>query len=141
MTTTSTIAPPPRRSGSPRWSARCVLALAVFQVVIAILLFINRNEAAGAFAGHGFAPTPAAARGAVLGGLVMHLLLAVLSGFLAHALPRGRRVTRILGTILLAVIAVGGIGAMALPSQTYLSPIGVALAVGGLALIWLPFRR
>jgi hypothetical protein len=132
---------PPRRFSSLRWSARCVLALTVFQVLIATLLFINRNEVMNAFVGHSFAPTPAAAQAAVLGALVMHLLLAVLSGVLAHALPRGKPLTRVLGTVLLAAIAVGGIAAMMLPAQTYLSVIGSALALAGLVLIWLPDGR
>lgn len=132
---------PPRRFRALSWAARCALGLAVFQVLIAILLFVNRNEVMNAFVGHRFAPTPAAAQAAVLGALVVHLLLALLSGLLARALPRGTPLTRALGTILLAAIAVGGVAATRLPSDTSLSVIGTALALAGLVLVWLPDRR
>jgi hypothetical protein len=118
-----------------------VAALAIFQVVIAVLVFVNWDETVSAFVGHSFAPTRDAAEGAVLGTLVVHLLLAVLCVFLARAFLRGRRSARIRGTILLVATAVGGITAMGLPSQTYLSPIGVALAVVALSLLWLPASR
>lgn len=137
----TTVTAPRRRFGTRQWSVCCVLALAVFQVLIAILVYVNRNAVTNAFVGHSFAPTLAIARTAVLGTLVMHLLLAVLTGVLAYALPRAGRATRLLGTILLAVIAVGGIAAMTLPNQTYLSPIGSALALAGLVLMWLPSSR
>ena len=123
-----------------RWAAWCLLAEAAFQVVVAALLVINFGTTVDAFAGHGFAPTPDAARGAALGALVVHLVLAALCALLARAVPRGRPAPRILGTVLLALIAVGGLAAMVLPSQTWLSPVGVALAVAALVLLWLPAR-
>jgi hypothetical protein len=123
-----------------RWAGWCLLAGAVFQVIVAVLLAVNFGGTVDTFIGHGFAPTRDAARTSALGGLVVHLVLAVLCLLLARAVPRGGRTGRVLATVLLALIAIGGVAAMALPSQTWLSPIGVALALVGLVLLWLPTR-
>jgi hypothetical protein len=124
-----------------RWAVRCLYGLAVFQVVIAVLLWINFEPTVTAFAGHSFAPTRSAAEGAALGALIVHLVLAVLSVVFARTVPAGKRGTRIRATVMLAITAVGGVAAMGLPSQTYLSPIGVALALAALCLLWAPSNR
>jgi hypothetical protein len=118
-----------------RWATRCLYGQTVFQVVIAILLWLNREATVTAFTGRAFAPTRDAAEGAVLGALVVHLVLAVVCVFLARKLPRVR------ATIVLALIATGGVAAMGLPSQTYLSPIGVALALAAIVLVWIPVKE
>ncbi len=123
-----------------RWAAWCLVAEAVFQVLIAVLLVINFDQTVDAFVGHGFAPTRSAAQGSALGSLLVHVVLAVLCLLLAWAVPRRGRVSRILATVLLVLIAVGGVAAMALPSQTWLSPVGVLLALAALVLLWLPAR-
>jgi drug/metabolite transporter (DMT)-like permease len=109
---------------------RFLYAEAVFQVVIAVVLGINWDPTVTAFTGHAFAPTRDAAEGAALGALVVHVVLAVVCVVLAREQPKIRT------TIVLVLTAVGGVVAMELPSQTYLSPIGVALAVGGLVALW-----
>jgi RsiW-degrading membrane proteinase PrsW (M82 family) len=109
---------------------RFLYAEAVFQVVIAVVLGINWDPTVTAFTGHAFAPTRDAAEGAALGALVVHVVLAVVCVVLAREQPKIRT------TIVLVLTAVGGVVAMGLPSQTYLSPIGVALAVGGLVALW-----
>jgi hypothetical protein len=119
----------------PAMTRRLLYAQAVFQVVIAVLLGFNWEPTVTAFTGHAFAPTRDAAEGAALGALVVHVVLAVVCVLLARRLPRVRT------TIVLALTAVGGVVAMGLPSQTYLSPIGVALALAALVSLWLPARR
>ncbi|MEU4196688.1 hypothetical protein AB0E69_32620 [Kribbella sp. NPDC026611] len=118
------------------WVMRCLAGLVVFQVLIACLLFANRERTIDEFAGHGFAPTRDAAEGAVYGALLVHLLLAVLGGLFAVIVGRAERTTRVLVAIYLAATAVGGVAAMRLPAQTYLSPIGVLLALGALWFLW-----
>ncbi|MDN5917481.1 MAG: hypothetical protein L0I76_20695 [Pseudonocardia sp.] len=68
----------------------------------------------------------------------MHLVLAVVCLALARAVLRPGRWTRVRATVPLVATAVGGVGAMALPGQTWLSPAGVALTVAALALLWVP---
>jgi hypothetical protein len=129
-----------RAVGTRRWAAWCLVAEAAFQVLIAVLLVINFDRTVDAFVGHGFAPNRDAAQGSALGSLLVHVILAVLCLLLARAVRRGGRVSRILATLLVALIAVGGVAAMALPSQTWLSPVGVLLALAGLVLLWWPAR-
>ncbi|TCO57314.1 hypothetical protein [Actinocrispum wychmicini] len=118
----------------------CLLGLAVFQVVIAVLVWINFDATVDALDGTKLAPNHNAAVGAAQGALAVHLVLAVLSVVFARITPAGR--ARVRATIMLAITAVGGVAAMALPAQTYLSPIGVALALAALGLLWIrPARR
>jgi hypothetical protein len=119
----------------PVMTKRLLYAQAVFQVVIAVLLGINWDPTVTAFTGHAFAPTRDAAEGAALGALVVHVVLAVVCVLLARKLPRIRT------TIVLTLTAVGGVVAMNLPSQTYLSPIGVVLALAAIVFLWLPVKE
>jgi hypothetical protein len=113
------------------WTKRCLVALAVFQVVIGVLLWLNWDVTVQALTGTRIAPTEPAAEGAALGSLVVHGVLAVASLLCARRVPRVRT------TVLCVLTAVGGVAAMWLPSQTYLSPIGVALATAVVCLIWI----
>jgi hypothetical protein len=128
----------PATSTARRWAQWCALGQIVFQIAIAILLYANRTVTADAVRHSGFMPNANAAQGAVFGALLVHFVLAALSALLAWRIPRGHLPMRILGSLLSLGIAIGGITAMSLPSQTYLSPIGVALAIATLVLIWFP---
>ncbi|MEV4315759.1 hypothetical protein [Actinocrispum sp. NPDC049592] len=115
-----------------RWAARCLYAEAVFQIVIAVLLWLNWEPTVNAFIGTAFAPNRDAAEGTALGAEVVHVVLAGLSVWFATRLPKGR----VRATVVMALVAVGGVAAMKLPSQTYLSPIGVAIAIAAIVLMW-----
>jgi len=119
---------------------KVLIALAVFQVVIAVLVRINFDETVNALNGTKIAPNHNAAVGATQGAMAVHLILAVLSALFAWRVPQGK--SRIRATIMLVITAVGGVAAMALPAQTYLSSIGVVLALAALYLMWFrPARR
>ncbi|GAB3400955.1 hypothetical protein [Flindersiella endophytica] len=122
-----------------RWAALCLYALAAFQVLIAVLLYLNWDETVAGFTGKAFAPTRDAAEGSAAGALGVHILLAALYVLLAVKLPAGRRWVRVVATVLLAYNVIGGIVTLAAMSeQTPLNPIGIVLAAAALLLLWLP---
>ncbi|HZE41325.1 MAG TPA: hypothetical protein VE172_21205 [Stackebrandtia sp.] len=125
--------------GPPRWAAWCLYGLSAFQVVIAVLLYLNWNDTVDGFTGEAFAPRRDAAEGAAAGALGVHVLLAVLFLVVAAKVAAARRWARIVATVLLAFVIVGGIGAMlTISEQTPLNPIGVALALAAVVLLWMP---
>lgn len=124
---------------SLRWTAWCMSALAAFQVLIAVLMYLNWEETVEGFTGTSFAPNRDAAEGAALGGLGMHVIMGVLYALLAWKLPRGRRWVQVLATILIGYNIIGGIGALfAISDETPLNPVGLALAVVAFILLWVP---
>jgi hypothetical protein len=61
---------------------------------------------------------------------------------LAVKVPAGRRWARIVATILLAFNVVVGVASLfAISDETPLNPVGIALAVVGLVLLWAPSRK
>lgn len=95
------------------WAGRLLVLLAILQVVVAGLLVANRAEVVATFgrANPGLSPGDAeqATRSTVLGSVAVHLIVALLYGWLAFVLRGGRNWTRILATILLLLGALGGI--------------------------------
>jgi hypothetical protein len=116
-------------------------ALSAFQLLIAVLLLLNRDDTVESFTGKAFAPTRDAAEGAALGSLGVHVFLAVAYLVLAIRITAGRRSTRIRATVLLAITVVVGVATLfAIPDATSLNPVGIVLAVVALALLWVPSR-
>jgi hypothetical protein len=125
-----------------RWTRWCLLALAAFQLLIAVLLVLNWDSTVGSFTGRAFAPNRDAAEGAAVGSLGIHVLLAALYVLVAVKVPAGRRWARVVATILLAGNIIGGVAALfAISDETPLNPVGIALAVVGLVLLWAPSRK
>jgi hypothetical protein len=122
-----------------RPTAWCLAALAVFQLLIALLLLVNWDSTVDSFAGKAFAPTRDAAEGAALGSLGVHVVLAVL--YVVFALNIRRRWARVRATVLLAVnVVLGVVTLFAIPDATSLNPVGIVLAVAALVLLWGPSR-
>ena len=122
-----------------RWAVWCQYALAAFQVLIAVLLYLNWEDTVEGFDGRSFAPTRDAAEGAAAGTLGMHVLMALLYLLFGWKVRAGRRWARVAATILLTYNVIGGIGALlAISDQTPLNPLGMALAVVAIVLLWGP---
>jgi nitrate/nitrite transporter NarK len=117
-----------------------LLALAVFQLLIAVLLLLNWDSTVAGFTGKSFAPNQNAAEGAAVGSLGVHVVLAVL--YVVVAIYIDRRWARTRATILLAFTIIAGVAAFfAIGDETPLNPVGIALAVIALVLLWGPARK
>lgn len=144
MPTTATTTEPTDRSGSRhdrlRWASRCLAALSVFQLVVALLLYLNRAGFVRDMTGSWIAPTAEAAHQTFVGTLSIHCALAVVFAALSRRLPRGRLATKVRTSVVCTATAVIGTLALWLPADTSISPLGVLLALAVLALLWTPTR-
>lgn len=117
----------------------CLYALSAFQLLIAILLYLNWQQTVDGFTGRPFAPTPEAAESAAAGTLGLHALVALLYLWLAWKVGARRRWARLVATLLLAVNIVGGVVTMfTLSDQTPLNPVGIVLALAAVIFLWVP---
>jgi len=117
-----------------------LFALAAFQLLIAVVMVLNWDSTVAGFTGKSFAPTRDAAEGAAAGSLGMHVILAVAYAVVAAKIDR--RWAKVVATVMLAFTIVGGVAALsAISEETPLNPVGIALAVVALVLLWLPARK
>lgn len=134
-----------------RWSQRVLACLAVLQVVVAILFLTHRQEVIASWVARDpeFSPQQIdeAVKETILGGVVLHLAIAGLYGWLALAVVRPRRWIHRVATASLVIGTVAGY--LFLKNESALIPtqvIGVTveqilslvLRLVALWLIWAP---
>jgi len=125
--------------------------LVLLQLVVALLFVNHRPEVAASWAGRQPSLTPEqvdhAANQTIIGSVIVHAAVAVLFGWLALALPRGKRWIRLVTTLTLVIGVVAGYGLLRnssalIPAEitgvTIEQLVSFVLRLAALWLLWVP---
>jgi hypothetical protein len=134
-----------------RWIQILLAALALLQLVVALLFVHHRPEVAASWAGRKPSLTPEqvehAANQTIIGSVIVHAAVALLFAWLALVLPRGKSWIRLLTTATLVIGTIAGYGFLRdssalLPAEvtgvTIEQLLSLALRLAALWLLWIP---